>query len=335
MVKYILGVDGGNTKTDYFLFDLDGNFVDFVRSGTCSHEGLPDSFEGSYRVMKKDLEVLLTRNNLKAEDITSAVFGLAGVDTPSQKAKLQEVIERLGFKKFEVVNDSFLGIKPVTKVGVCSINGTGTSTGGIDLDGKCLQVGGIGYYTGDEAGGRWLAKRAIRQAFDSMYRFGKPTILTDFVMEKLGIDDKEYFSEAITYNLKNVNLHELTLKVFDGANAGDEVCLDLLREMADNLARSTGGCVVNLNLGDNPTIILAGSVWVKGSNPTLVQEFKKKINYYTQKDCNVVVLRNPPATGAIIWAVELAIGEYPNEDIRNLINNNVTKLLKEIESKNA
>ena len=222
-------------ETDYFLFDLDGNFVDFVRSGTCSHEGLPDSFEGSYRVMKKDLEVLLTRNNLKAEDITSAVFGLAGVDTPSQKAKLQEVIERLGFKKFEVVNDSFLGIKPVTKVGVCSINGTGTSTGGIDLDGKCLQVGGIGYYTGDEAGGRWLAKRAIRQAFDSMYRFGKPTILTDFVMEKLGIDDKEYFAEAITYNLKNVNLHELTLKVFDGANAGDEVCLDLLREMADNL----------------------------------------------------------------------------------------------------
>ena len=66
-----------------------------------------------------------------------------------------------------------------------------------------------------------------------------------------------------------------------------------------------------------------------------LSEFKKKINYYTQKECNVVVLRNPPATGAIIWAVELAIGEYPNEDIRNLINNNVTKLLKEIESKNA
>ena len=44
-----------------------------------------------------------------------------------------------------------------------------------DLDGNYLQVGGIGYFTGDEAGGRWLAKRAIRQAFDSLYRFHKPT----------------------------------------------------------------------------------------------------------------------------------------------------------------
>ena len=105
--------------------------------------------------------------------------------------------------------------------------------------------------------------------------------------------------------------------------------------MADNLARSTGGCVVNLNLGDNPTIVLAGSVWVKGSNPTLIEEFKKKINFYTKKECNVVVLRNPPATGAIIWAVELAKGEYPDKATRELISNNVTRLLNKIESKNA
>lgn len=335
MKKYILGVDGGNTKTDYFLFDLEGNFIDFERCGTCSHEGLADSFDGSYRVMKKDLTPLLERNSLKPEDIYSSVFGLAGVDTPFQKKKLQEVITNLGFKNFEVVNDSFLGIKPVTKVGVCSINGTGTSTGGIDLDGNYLQVGGIGYFTGDEAGGRWLAKRAIRQAFDSLYRFGKSTVLTDIVMKALGIDDKYYFSEAISERLKNVNLHEITLAVFENANNGDEVCIDLLKEMADNLARSTGGCVVNLNLGDNPTIILAGSVWVKGSCPVLVEEFKKKINSYTKKECNVVVLRNPPATGAIIWALELATGEYPSLEVRELISKNVTEHLQKIEAKNV
>ena len=46
--KYIIGVDGGNTKTDYLLFDTEGNFIDGLRSGTCSHEGLKDSFDGSY-----------------------------------------------------------------------------------------------------------------------------------------------------------------------------------------------------------------------------------------------------------------------------------------------
>ena len=79
MKKYILGVDGGNTKTDYFLFDIEGNFIDFERCGTCSHEGLADSFEGSYRVMKKDLQPLLDRNNLKASDMQAAI-GCAQLD---------------------------------------------------------------------------------------------------------------------------------------------------------------------------------------------------------------------------------------------------------------
>ena len=66
------------------LFDLEGNFVDGLRSGTCSHEGLKDSFDGSYRVMKEQLEILFTRNNITVKDIAGAGFGLAGADLPCQ-----------------------------------------------------------------------------------------------------------------------------------------------------------------------------------------------------------------------------------------------------------
>ena len=38
MKKFIIGVDGGNTKTDYLLYDTEGNFIDGVSSGTCSRE---------------------------------------------------------------------------------------------------------------------------------------------------------------------------------------------------------------------------------------------------------------------------------------------------------
>ena len=69
--KYVIGVDGGNTKTDYLLYDTFGNYVDGIRSGTCSHEGLKDSFEGSYRVMKENIDNLLSRNNLSIEDVPS------------------------------------------------------------------------------------------------------------------------------------------------------------------------------------------------------------------------------------------------------------------------
>ena len=145
-MDYILGVDGGNTKTDYFLFDCEGNFIGMHRDGTCSHEALSDGFEGTRRVMKDALDYFLNRRKVKIEDIKAACFGLAGDDIPSQQRSLEEIISSFGFENFIVVNDSTLGIKAGTTkgYGVCSINGTGTSASGIDKNGKVLQVGGIG-----------------------------------------------------------------------------------------------------------------------------------------------------------------------------------------------
>ena len=199
--KYILGVDGGNTKTDYFLFDTLGNFIDFHRDVACSHEGLKDSFDGTYRLMSKAIKFILGNNDLKPTDIDWAVFGLAGVDTPYQKKRLEEIVERIGFVKYKVVNDSFLGIKAMAPYGVCSICGTGTSAGGIDKNDNYLQVGGIGETVGDEAGGSWLARRAIRQVYDAMYRFGTPSMLDDFIMTTFGITYKYYLMEEISGHL--------------------------------------------------------------------------------------------------------------------------------------
>ncbi len=38
--NYIIGVDGGATKTDYLLFTTEGEFVDALHLGTGSHEVL-------------------------------------------------------------------------------------------------------------------------------------------------------------------------------------------------------------------------------------------------------------------------------------------------------
>ncbi|HHU56204.1 MAG TPA: N-acetylglucosamine kinase [Acholeplasmataceae bacterium] len=334
-MKYILGVDGGNTKTDYFLFDTNANFIDFYRSSTCSHEALPDSFNGSYRVMKKDLDYILGKNNLKPENITASVFGLAGCDTPYQKSKLEEVVSKLGFTNFRVVNDSFLGIKAGTSngVGVCSINGTGTSCGGIDKNDSYLQVGGIGAVVGDEAGGYNLSRKVVRAVFDAAYRFGKPTSLTKIVYDKLGVTDKYYLMEKISdyYLSRKINYTDFTIACFEEANKGDEVACEILKSTAEQLARSAGGVVVNLDFDEPVEIVLAGSVWVKGSSPIMVEEFIKYINMFTGKKCVVTKLIVPPATGAIIWALELHLNEFPSLELRNKIINQVEKELEKIE----
>ena len=337
MRKYIVGVDGGNSKTDYFIFDTDLNFIDAIRSGTCSHEGLIDSFEGSYRVMKENFDLLFRRNNIKYSDVAVGVFGLAGVDTPYQKKRLEEVVSKLGFKNYRVCNDSILPIKAASSkgYGVCSINGTGTCAGGIDKHGNSLQVGGIGEIVGDAAGGHWLGRRAITEVYNSFYRFGKKTMLEKDVLGFLEITDPYYMVEKISGNYCNIRkfLGKLCRKVFEYANLGDEVSINLLHEMANNLARSAGGCVANLDFDDEVEVVLAGSVFVKGESPILIEEFTKKITEYTNKNIKIVILKAPPVSGAIIWAKEIVDNNYPSLDNRKILCDLLEAKLNQMEGK--
>jgi len=327
--RYVLGVDGGNTKTDYLLFDTEGQFVDHIRAGTCSHEAIPDSYSGTKRIMGEVTEQLLTRNGLRREDLAASVFGLAGVDLPKQQAALEAVVSELGFQNTKVMNDSFLGIKggSLKGAGVCSINGTGTVAGGIDPQGNWLQVGGMGFVFGDEAGGNHLAQRAVRTVYDSLYRCGEPTAMAQPMMKLFGVSDPELFAEAVTDNYlmrRNVTSLDIIHIVMAAADQEDAGALGVLRYIGEQLARSAAGCVRGLQFGDEVDVILAGSVWVKSSNKAMQREFELQMERLTGKRCNIILLDVPPATGAVLWAIELANGEVPGMDIRSRVWESVT-----------
>ena len=276
MKKYVIGVDGGNTKTDYLLYDVDGNFIDGIRCGTCSHESPKiGSFEGAYLEMNDKITKLLSQNNLTIEDVESGAFGLAGVDAPFQKKALEEAVEKIGFKKYQVVNDGFLGIKAAspTGTGACSINGTGTVNVGIDEDGKWMQVGGIGYVAGDEGGGSFLARAAVRIAFDEAYRFGPKTKVTEDVFKMYEITSKKEFSDAIVG--KRIDSTYLIKSLFNRANEGDLPAIKVLETAGENMGRSTAGVIAEINVKEPINVILAGSVWAKATNDNMVNKFKE------------------------------------------------------------
>ena len=97
-MDYILGVDGGNTKTDYYLFDSNGHIVGMHRDGTCSHERMPNGFEDSYRLMKEVFDKFLPKYNLKPQDIN----GYTVLDIIFDGAKEVELIA----KPYSITDDS-------------------------------------------------------------------------------------------------------------------------------------------------------------------------------------------------------------------------------------
>jgi N-acetylglucosamine kinase-like BadF-type ATPase len=328
--SYVIGVDGGNSKTDYFLFDLQGNFKDHIRDGTCSHEQFPDAYASTCRIMNEQIGRLLARNGLSKADLAAGAFGLAGADLPSQKERLNEVIERIGIKRYAMDNDSFLGIKAGSErgYGICSINGSGTSTGGISPSGRRLQVGGLGSeLSGDEAGGYYLARKVIRAVYDSFYRMGPVTRMAEPVMVLLQAPNKERFMETAMERLlaRSLPNTELMRILFAAADEGDAAARGIVDNTARQLARSAVGCMENLDFGgvEEIDVILAGSVWVKAESPLLFQLFRQHVVSMTDRKFRYVKLEVPPATGAVLWALELAIGQPVDADTRRKVIENV------------
>ncbi|ANE48216.1 N-acetylglucosamine kinase [Paenibacillus swuensis] len=331
--NYVIGVDGGNSKTDYFLFDLQGNAVDHIRTGTCSHEQFTDGYASSLRVMNENISIMLERNQLTLKDVAAGAFGLAGADIPSQKLRLNEVVEEIGFTTYAVDNDSFLGVKAGTAkgYGICTINGSGHATGGVSPTGRRLQIGGIGSeLAGDEAGGYYLARKVLRTVYDSFYRLGPETAMTAPVMELLKVPSKEVFMEYAWEGILNNTLPYTPLIqiLFACADRGDTAALAVLDLSARQLAHSTAGCLHNLDFESEVDIILAGSIWVKVESPVLIEKYKSYVRQLTTKHCNFILLHVPPATGAVLWALELAHGRTVDLDTRGKVIFAVEELQK-------
>ncbi len=324
--KYLIGVDGGGTKTDYLLFTAEGEWVDTLRVGSRSHEVLPGGFEEVEKTMLSDLEALLAKHSVQKSQVAAA-FGLAGIDTPSQLTKITEILQKAGIKKFAVTNDSVLGIKAgcPSGIGICSINGTGTVVSGMNEKGEILQIGGIGYATGDSAGGGFIASMAVRAVYDYYFRCGAGTVLTERIMKLFEISDPHELLNAISekfYYQRQLD-KEILMLLFAAANEGDKVAKDIVREVADQLAKSVAGCMSALHFKNIPEVILAGSVWIKSGCPLLITHFKECVKKYSGNLIEPIMLEVIPATGAIIWALELAQSHPATPEQRFLITNHV------------
>jgi N-acetylglucosamine kinase-like BadF-type ATPase len=318
MKEYILGVDGGNTKTDYILMDTHKNFISRVKTGTCSHESVKNGFDGAKQAIDCQINQLLEPLGIERNQIVKAVFGLAGIDTTVQQAKLTEIIGELGFSDFIAINDSYLSLKSVSPdgTGVCSINGTGSTAGGIDSQLNKIQVGGIGAVTGDCGGGRYFSAQVIKAIYSELFRVGELTTMTKPMLELLSAT-KYTLMDIISekYMARSVSDTAIMKILFEAVNAQDEVAKNIVLHAANELANSVLGCIRELKFESKINIITAGSIWVYCETPLLYNTFIDRIKADSSKikanasyTFEFIMSKFPPVFGAVNWAFELYEG---------------------------
>ncbi|MCL2213689.1 MAG: hypothetical protein FWC06_00635 [Treponema sp.] len=310
-MEYVIGVDTGATKSHLALFDTAGVLVDFGRWGPLNHEALPGSFDQFYEELKQFISQVLEKHALKPEQTASAVFGIAGVDTKKQHGIVSEIIEKIGFNKFTLANDAFLGIPAGSPscTGVCAINGSGSTLAGINKQGKMLQIGGVGYLSADFGGGGMLGKSAISAVYRELFRRGEKTCLSSALMGKLGIEDKYDFIDKMYEKLEDgsINVHDCGKMLFEAAKENDKVASGILRDCGTSYANGISGMIDELNLGsdnEDVNVVFAGSVFVKGGHPIVIDTIKDKLKINCPGiNINYNLLKTPPVAGAVYWAL--------------------------------
>jgi len=331
-MEYVMGIDAGGTKSHLALFDINGTLVDFGHWGTLNHEALDGSFEQFRDEINQFVTKILNKNNIKQNQIKSAGFGVAGVDTKAQHKIISQIISEIGFEKFTLANDAYLGIPAGSPsgFGICAINGTGCTLVGENSKGKTLQIGGVGFISADYGGGGIMGRKVISTVYCELFRKGEPTCLTPALMKIYDIESKYDFVEKIYARLEGgwLDTRNLSRLLFDGALKNDKVSLDILRDVGINYANGICAMIEELEFEQNPNeelwIVFAGSVFSKGEHPKIIDTIKERLAQSNPGlNLKYTLLKAPPVAGAVFWALK-------NLNIDNICHQKICAQLQNI-----
>jgi N-acetylglucosamine kinase-like BadF-type ATPase len=336
MKEYVIGVDIGATKSHLALFDVNGDLIDFGRWGRLNYETLPGLYAQFEEELGQFVSGIISKNGISMEQVSYSVLGVGGIDTKKQHITISEILEKLGFKRFTLVNDAFLGIPAGNKtgIGICAINGSGCTLAGINKEGRMLQIGGVGAVSADMGGGAYMGERLVSAVYSELFRKGRATLMTSLLFKELGITSKYDYIEKIHEKQSGgfFDINKCGAMVFEAVRQNDPVAAGILREMADNYANGISCMIEELKFprDEELHVVFAGSVFVKGEHPLLLDSIKDKVSGDNQ-GWNIAykLLDVPNVAGAVIWALD-SINNNSNKNDKNVHYNKVCRQLRDL-----
>lgn len=253
-MKYVIGVDGGGTKTEATAYDSDGKaimtsikgFANLLNNKEVALDNITNSI--------KEIIDAVGRDNIKA-----MYLGIAGSEVGENSKIIKETIkERLNLES-TIMNDAEIALKAMLKGndGILTIAGTGSVAFGINnnVTKKC---GGWGNLLGDEGSGYKIAIEAIkRMIFEEENSFPKSE-LSKNIMEKLNINCVDQVTEFIYSSTKD-DIASLTPIVARLGEEGDKISTEILISEGVKLAKTVENVYKKLEF-ERCSIALVGGV---------------------------------------------------------------------------
>lgn len=250
--KYLIGIDGGATKTEFVLFTEQGDVV--CREVLAGSNPNVCGMEATCAILKSGIDSL----RKKQAQISGVFVGIAGYLSGDNGARLEAWFAQT-YPELPVSMGSDICNVIASGEGkedcIAVICGTGFVIYANKKDGL-KRVGGWGYLLDNKGSGCDLGRDALRAALACYDGFGPHTVLLELAEEKLGGDIWKHIGEI--YAGGNSFLASFAPLVFKACRMGDEAALQILEENTDRIVELVQFTAEKYQCG--PQVVIAGGL---------------------------------------------------------------------------
>jgi N-acetylglucosamine kinase-like BadF-type ATPase len=234
-MRYVLGFDGGGTKTECVLTDPEGKIV--ARSFSGPSNPYRVGVESATREIVKASDLCLEEAGAGRNAVAAIGAGLAGTGNPELKegmrASLAAAFPGAAVSVFTDLEAALAatGEGPV----IVLVAGTGSAAIGRNSQGQIWRTGGQGPRLGDDGSAFDIGSRAVARAMGEQERLGRNPTLGSKILEELGYASWQKLRERATSEPDNV--FPLVFPVVASlADAGDAAAREILLQAAGELS---------------------------------------------------------------------------------------------------
>lgn len=306
MDDVVVGVDGGNSKTDVVVASTSGSLL-ARRRGPGVVTPLPDP-DGWRDGLTSLVGAALADAGVPAgTKVACAAYFLANVDLPVEKRLALRQLSGAGQAEVTVVrNDTLAVLRAGTRRdwGVAVVSGAGSNAVGVHPSGREAGFLALGDITGDTGGGFGIGVAGLGAAVRARDGRGPATELTRTVPAAFGLRRPEEVAIGVhTGSIAYDGLHRLAPVVFATAAAGDAVAVRLVAEFADEIAVLATALIRRLRLARRDVHVVLGGGTLQAGDPVAHDRITAGVRAVAPA-AQVRALDVPPVFGALVQAWE-------------------------------
>lgn len=300
--RYVVGVDGGASKTVALIGGEDGKILGRGESGSSNYHNIGAS--AAQKAIKEAVIEARKRAGLTEKKPEVAVVALAAINSPKDQAVARAFVQEAKVARTSfVVHDAVAALYAATqgRPGIIVISGTGCVAAGINKAGKYARAGGWGYLVDDEGSAYDIARKALNRAFRSIDGRAPPTKLVSIFKRKFRVKTLQDAQKLIYTNGLSVEEIARSAPLVSKAASHDEACREILNDAGVRLAELACAVARRLKMThENVKVAVVGGNFKSGRH--LLRPFQARIKEECRR-AKIVKLRTEPAQGAFLLAL--------------------------------